>query len=1301
MFNTARRWLTMTLNRFAAKPRLDEVIISQVISGRLRFAQYVDPKEGETPAMRNSYRTLVKEPTIKSCLDTIVGGVAAGEIDVPPTDKSPRAAEVAELCKALIDNCRDGIIGIVQAIIGNGMIEGYVVAEPKWEVQRHGRWAGKVMLDQVKPKPTDDYWFEVDKFWNVTGIMSRFDPVTVYPTSDFIYWRHQGGYTPNPHGTSLLRSCYRSAWMLDTVWKLRGIGLERYTLPVILAKYPYGNDPVKLAMESAVKRLKATGYGVIPQEAMIEPLQMAQRGTADFEAAVKDLKEDVCIGMVGGSLQTLQGFTPGGRGSSAVHQSVVDNRIWMYANAICEIIYRQIYTPAVHWNYGTDTPVPKPVLGGLNDEEVKKSLDLDEQLQRMGYPVSISGISERVRRSPGVGDDILKPPQAAQQGLGGMGGLFGGMGGDNGPAGPVGGQDGPPAPPTPSAEPSKPPEPPKPAEPAKEFSDGSKGPAVVIINHGGNRDAQTFSGQAFSEYRRFSASDWQGPQQGPRGGTFWQNSRTGTKVYQRENPGGSDDHEATHDQHGNATSAGNPAVTVERGAADAQSSPTASTTGTNTPETTPPARERDRMRPRPEGWGEPVIPGQQVRPDRDGQPTWNQATSTGLPRARPIIEDVQTLFRNPNNITDADVQRVVDAIGNISGRDALYTVAVAMGVEGSMSPAVVAGNVSEVLNPHRPYTPGSSSAPLVPNIVPRAPRASRTAAPADATAPAETATPAAPAAPEPPAPEAPAPRARRTRAARAPAPETPEPEKKKFTKTSKAEVRLPSQTEASLASSMKSIIPEWDTHTQGMTQSEAIMTLVGAPDFIKTNHVRVRASGANVYVEIDGPNNLKMYRTIGVNRDGEPFIHNDLFKAGGNKGDGFGADVFSRQVQAAAAAGFKEIETHAAGDYSSSRNDGYNGYYTWARFGYNYPIAGLYSNTRAMAREKYPNAETVQDILKEPGGANWWKINGSGMGEAKFDLSEGSRSQRILSEYMADQAAKKALRQSVLTSGTPSPGKLTHDGKEYRVVKVDGKIEVRAPGHQEGDRAFAQVKPNSAEHRKLSPHAQDIDAERAAARVEQERVASEARQRARAQDQAREQERLANRAAQNGGRHEADRPTNHDDLTVDRQRLRSMSAAQQTQWKDRINAGFRTGHLRVPAGSAFNVEGNPVTVQSAEMRDGIATAKLKHHDGSTSSVPLSTIIADGYRPSVLKPDDLTASVGRDTAWAYRVSDAMSSGELAPQVGDTTGHGGGTITEINRSGPNGRLRFNVRNPSGTIARDVTPGSLVQSGWRPRA
>jgi GNAT superfamily N-acetyltransferase len=94
------------------------------------------------------------------------------------------------------------------------------------------------------------------------------------------------------------------------------------------------------------------------------------------------------------------------------------------------------------------------------------------------------------------------------------------------------------------------------------------------------------------------------------------------------------------------------------------------------------------------------------------------------------------------------------------------------------------------------------------------------------------------------------------------------------------------------------------------------------------------------------------------------------------QGQGIGTKAFALQVESAVKHGFEEI--HA----TCERGDGWNGYYTWARLGFDGRFIG----------------ESVHDLMMKHG-REWWKENGRTF-HGTFDLSEGSISRRVFDGYM-------------------------------------------------------------------------------------------------------------------------------------------------------------------------------------------------------------------------------------------------------------------------------------------------------------
>jgi SPP1 gp7 family putative phage head morphogenesis protein len=186
---------------------------------------------------------------------------------------------------------------------------------------------------------------------------------------------------------------------------------------------------------------------------------------------------------------------------------------------------------------------------------------------------------------------------------------------------------------------------------------------------------------------------------------------------------------------------------------------------------------------------------------------------------------------------------------------------------------------------------------------------------------------------------------------------------------------------------------------------EHLAGLVGAPDDarVAVSINRVGSSslpGSHATVYVDHP----MYtaaRSVAMDAEGNKSIHNDSFFMKSQKGTGLGTKVFSDQVANMRASGYDHIETWAA------KGPGMNGFYTWARLGYDQKISEFRDKrTRDRILKSFPDAKSIQDVMATPEGRAWWKKNGTNMRHAVFDLKEGSRSLKVLGEYLKERAER-------------------------------------------------------------------------------------------------------------------------------------------------------------------------------------------------------------------------------------------------------------------------------------------------------
>lgn len=229
-----------------------------------------------------------------------------------------------------------------------------------------------------------------------------------------------------------------------------------------------------------------------------------------------------------------------------------------------------------------------------------------------------------------------------------------------------------------------------------------------------------------------------------------------------------------------------------------------------------------------------------------------------------------------------------------------------------------------------------------------------------------------------------------------------------------------------------------------MPDARAELKPLGRYTQLYSDDVPMQAYGRRVV--FSHPDVTECSRFVGVDDEGKRFIRNEVIRLK-QQGGGVGSALFRTQVANAARAGFDYIQTHAAGDWEASMEPGgMNGYYTWAAMGYDQSIDTLERYNRPLAkaiRATFPGAKGVQDIMeagelpiheptfmrrrrvgflsgqdaneirrrcaetdrklgREPRnrdiitGQDWWLAFGGDLHEARFDLTEGSRSQQLL-----------------------------------------------------------------------------------------------------------------------------------------------------------------------------------------------------------------------------------------------------------------------------------------------------------------
>lgn len=208
--------------------------------------------------------------------------------------------------------------------------------------------------------------------------------------------------------------------------------------------------------------------------------------------------------------------------------------------------------------------------------------------------------------------------------------------------------------------------------------------------------------------------------------------------------------------------------------------------------------------------------------------------------------------------------------------------------------------------------------------------------------------------------------------------------------------------------------------------------------------------GVNVVVK--HPAFISLQYQAWVDGDGNKRFHLDEFFLEENqKGTGAATATFANQVNSLRENGFATMDCLAAQGPDTLGNP-MNGYYTWPRFGFDFPLKELDRDVWKAAEDEFPLAESVLDLMQTEKGRAWWKENGVALNGAMFDLSEGSRSLQIWDAYMEERAKGKPKTKSKKMKKAQEPDQKPEKEKT-KIVEMD-----LAPWEEEAlERAWKKI----------------------------------------------------------------------------------------------------------------------------------------------------------------------------------------------------------------------------------------------------
>jgi hypothetical protein len=380
--------------------------------GRVQFLPWLDSYTRETPAMRRTYREMLKSSVVKAALLAKVFSVASLPLQVHATGKSQRERYVADFTKDAVLHCEGGLCRIAETVLLPMLLDGHSVSNKVVDQATRGKWRGMYVYQKLKSKDTESgpaVKLITDEYANVIGVKAYgYGQQEMLDPKGFVILSYLGLFE-SANGMSDMRAVYAPYWRLDTVQKLRIIHLEKYTSPAMVGWYTDRTD--QDAVEAALAQFKGNTYLTLPEGARVEALQIAMRGEAEFQQAVKDYNEEIA----GAFLQMLTSQGGGGdmRGDSQTQKGTAQLFVWYLAELLAtRAITQQMIPDVIDPNFA-DVDYPTATLGSVDDSELKASADLDDVLvNRLSMPLSMSERAEYYGRQLATDpNDAIKPVQ--------------------------------------------------------------------------------------------------------------------------------------------------------------------------------------------------------------------------------------------------------------------------------------------------------------------------------------------------------------------------------------------------------------------------------------------------------------------------------------------------------------------------------------------------------------------------------------------------------------------------------------------------------------------------------------------------------------------------------------------------------------------------------------------------------------------------------------------------------------------------------------------------------------------------
>lgn len=328
------------------------------------------------------YSELLRDDQVSTCWGQRRLALTSCDTVVEPGAEDAASKAAAEALQAELDGMNwDDVTdkALFAAFYGWG------VAEVMWKPAVAGSLTPSVSFDRVVVRDRARFRFDRDGNTHLFASGSGWRQV---PPRKFWPVVFGGDHHDQPYGLGLAHALYWPAFFKRNDIKFWLIFLEKFGQPTAIAKLTKAQleDPTQKANALAALRLIATDAGVVVPtndqgESLIELLEAARSGAADYEAMKKAMDEAIAKVILGQTMTTENGSS---RAQAEVHLSVRQDIVEADADLLCGSFNQGPVKWWCEWNFPGATP-PRVYRQTEVPEDLAKRAERDSKIFALGY----------------------------------------------------------------------------------------------------------------------------------------------------------------------------------------------------------------------------------------------------------------------------------------------------------------------------------------------------------------------------------------------------------------------------------------------------------------------------------------------------------------------------------------------------------------------------------------------------------------------------------------------------------------------------------------------------------------------------------------------------------------------------------------------------------------------------------------------------------------------------------------------------------------------------------------------------